>query len=147
MGRGVSGRVADLEDRGSAGPASGFGAEEESFEGGFEVVAAVGVEAGGCFEGEFEVVVGSAFVGFEQERVCAGLERDGEVAEDVEGGLVGAGFVAADVRDVDAGAFREGLLGEASLFAEVGESVGEVHVDGGDGGVGRGCVDHTWASW
>ena len=72
--------------------------EEESFEGGFEVLLAFGVEAGGgCLEGVLEVVVGLAFVGFEEELVCAGGERECEVAEGVDVGLVGAGFVAADV--------------------------------------------------
>jgi hypothetical protein len=90
---------------GSAGgglPAFGFVAEEEAFEGGFEGCLVFGVEAGGGFEGEFEVVgVGVAFVGVEQERVCGGVERECELADGVEGGLVGAGFVAADVAALD----------------------------------------------
>jgi len=49
------------------------------------VGSAFGVEAGaGCFEGVFEVVVGFAFVGFEAELVCAGVERECEVAQGVD---------------------------------------------------------------
>jgi len=82
------------------------------------VGAAFLVEAGaGGFEGVGEVVVGLAFVGFEEELVCAGSEREREVAEGVDGGLVGAGFVAADVGDVESGCFGEGVLGEACVFA------------------------------
>lgn len=39
-----------------------------------------------------------------------------------------AGFVAADLGDVQTDAVGEGLLGEALLFAERHEAVGEVHV-------------------
>jgi hypothetical protein len=42
--------------------------------------------------------------------------------------LVGAGFVAADLGDVDADGVGEGLLGESALLADGGEAVGEVHV-------------------
>ncbi len=105
----------------SAGPAACFVAEQEAFEGGLEVGSAFGVEAGaGCLEGVFEVVVGFAFVGFEEELVCAGVERECEVSEGVDGGLVGAGFVAADVGDVEACEF-----GEAGVFAGGDESGGE----------------------
>lgn len=106
------------------------------------------VEAGaGGFEGVGEVVVGLAFVGFEEELVCAGSEREREVAEGVDGGLVGAGFVAADVGDVESGCFGEGVLGEACVFAGGDESFGEgggvewVCGDGGDhmGGLPVAC--------
>ena len=73
--------------------------------------------------------MGVAFVGVEEERVCGGVERECELAEGIEGGLVGAGFVAADVADVEPGAFGEGGLGEAVFVAEGGEAVGEGHVD------------------
>jgi hypothetical protein len=77
----------------------------------------VGVELVEGFEVEAQVGVGgAAFVGVEDERVCAGVESKGELAEHVEGGLVGAGFVAADVGDVDAAGVGEGLLGEALLL-------------------------------
>ena len=113
-----------------------------------EVGSAFGVEAGaGCFEGVFEVVVGFAFVGFEEELVCAGVEREREVAEGVDGGLVGAGFVAADVGDVEACEVGEGVLGEAGVFAGGDEAGGEgggvewVCADGGDhmGGLPVAC--------
>lgn len=45
----------------------------------------------------------------------------------LEGGLVGAGFIAAQLGDVDADGVGEGLLGHAALFADRGEAVGEVH--------------------
>lgn len=57
----------------------------------------VGVEVGGGFEGEAEVIVGAAFVGVEDQRVGDDVERDGDVAEHVEGGCAGARFVAADL--------------------------------------------------
>lgn len=53
----------------------------------------------------------AAFV-VEEERVSADVERERQGAEDVEGGLAGAGFVTADLGDVGAGAFGELLLGE-----------------------------------
>ena len=43
------------------------------------------------------LVLGSAFVGVEDEVVGGDCEGDGEGAEDVEGGLVGACFVAAQL--------------------------------------------------
>ena len=99
-------------------------------------MAAFVVEAGaGGFEGEREIVVGFAFVRFEEELVCAGGERECEVAEGVDGGLVGAGFVAADVGDVEACELREGVLGEAGVFAGGDESGGE------GGGIERVCAD------
>ena len=83
-----------------------------------------------------------SFVGFEEELVCAGAERECEVAEGVDVGLVGAGFIAADVGDVEAGGVGERDLGEPGVFAGFGESLGEgfgvewVCCDG---------VDHTGA--
>ena len=41
--------------------------------------------------------------------------------------LAGAGFVAAELADVDAGLVGEGGLGEPSLFAEGGEAGPEAH--------------------
>lgn len=75
-----------------------------------------------------------------RERVCTGRQRECDVAQDVEGGLAVGGLVAADVGDVDAHAVGQGLLGQATLFAEGDESLGEVHdVDGHDGA----RLDHT----
>lgn len=63
---------------------------------------------------EPQVVVGAAFVGVEDEPISADGQRDCEPAEDVEGGLGAGVFIAAELGDVDADAFGEGLLGEAS---------------------------------
>jgi hypothetical protein len=108
---------------------------------------AFGVEVGGGFELEAEFFVGLAFVVVEDEGVGGDGEGEGEVAEHVEGGRGGAGFVAADLGDVDADSVREGLLGEAALVACGGESFGEAHEVGDGGGVGgvtiRGC---SWGS-
>lgn len=120
----------------------GVGSVGDGFEEFFGELLVVGVEVVDGFEDEFEVVWGLAFVLVEDERVCAGVERECDVAEDVEGWGAGAGFVAADLGDVDADGFGEGVLGEAGLFAEVGESLGEGH------GVyqwGWWCCDHRWA--
>lgn len=68
----------------------------------------------------------AAFVGVEDEVVGGDGERDGEGAEDVEGGLVGAGFIAVQLGDVDTDCVGEALLGHAGLIADRGEAVGEV---------------------
>jgi hypothetical protein len=52
----------------------------------------------------------------EDERIDADVERYRYVAEHIEGGGAGPGFVAADLGDVDADVLGECLLGEASLF-------------------------------
>nr|WP_019145984.1 hypothetical protein [Aeromicrobium massiliense] len=57
-------------------------------------------------------VLGAAFVVVVEERVSADAERERKCAEDVKGGLAGAGLVATDLGDVGAGAFGELLLGE-----------------------------------
>lgn len=57
------------------------------------------VELGaGGFELEAQVLVGAAVGVVEEERACAAVEREGDVAEHVEGGLAGAGLIATDVR-------------------------------------------------
>lgn len=109
-----------------AGEAAGFVAQEDGFDEGADGVFLVVVEAVEGFEVQGEVLVGAAVVLVEQERVCAGVQRECEVAQDVEGGLAGAGFVASDLGDVDAAAVGQGLLGQALLFACRGEAVGEV---------------------
>jgi hypothetical protein len=48
-----------------------FVGEEESLEDSFDDLFFVGGEAGGCFELEAEVVVGSSFVFVEEELVAA----------------------------------------------------------------------------
>lgn len=60
--------------------AVGDGFEEFSGE-----LLVVGVEVFDGFEDEAEVVCGGSFVGVEDERVCAGVERECDVAEYVEG--------------------------------------------------------------
>lgn len=116
-------------------------AEEEPFEDRLDVGAFVGFEPGDGFEREGKLVVGAAFACVEYEAVGADVEGEGEVAEHVEGGRGGAGFVAADLGDVDSNAFGEGVLGEFSVPAGGGESFGEAH--GGPGGRRDGCCDHT----
>ena len=76
-------------------------------------------EAGGCW---------AAVVVIEEERVGAGVEGEGECAQDVEGGLAGAGFVAADLGDVDGGPVGEHLLGDPGCLALSGQACGEVGV-------------------
>jgi len=78
-------------------------AEECAFDEGADAVAFVGVEL--VERGEVEpqaLVLGVAFVGVEDELVGGGREGDSEGPQDVEGGLVGAGFVAAQLGDVEA---------------------------------------------
>jgi hypothetical protein len=92
----------------------------------------LGAEAAGGFEVKLEGFVGASLVLVEDERICADGEGEGEAAEYVEGGLAVAGFVAAELGDVDTDAFGQYGLGEAAFFAEGGEAVGEVHVGEGD---------------
>ena len=54
------------------------------------------------------VVGGAAFVLVEDEVVGGHGQGDGQGSQDVEGGLVGAGFVAAQLGDVDADGVGEG---------------------------------------
>lgn len=101
-------------------------ADEDAVDDGADGVLFVGVEVGDGLEAELPVV-GGVFVGVEDELIGVGVEREGESADDVEGGLRGALFVAADLGDVDADLVGEGLLGEALGVAEGGEAFGEVH--------------------
>lgn len=102
-------------------------AEEGAFEEGADGLAFVGVELVDGFEVVGEVVGGGAFFGVEEEHICADGQLGGEASEDVEGGLAGASFVAAELGDVDADAFGEGGLGEAAFASEGGEALSEVH--------------------
>lgn len=56
------------------GPAFGVVFEEDGFDEFADEVLFVGVEVAGGFEGEGEVVVGAAFVGFEEEAVGGDVE-------------------------------------------------------------------------
>jgi len=55
--------------------------EEDGFDEVFDDGSFVGVELLGGFEGEFEVVVGVAFVVVEDEQICADVEGGGEAAD------------------------------------------------------------------
>ena len=81
--------------------------EEDAVDDGADGFLFVGVEVGDGFEAELPVVGGGAVFGVEDELVGAGLECEGESSDDVEGGLCGALFVAADLGDVDVDAFGE----------------------------------------
>lgn len=61
-------------------------AEEGAFDEGADRLLFVGVELGDGFEVVGEVVGGAALVVVEDEQICAGVEGEGEVADDVEGG-------------------------------------------------------------
>jgi hypothetical protein len=89
----------------------------EEFSGELLVVV---VEGGDGFEDAGKVVLGGSFVGVEDERVCAGVERECDVAQDVEGGGGGVGFVASDLGDVDADVVGDGVLGEVGVLGELG---------------------------
>lgn len=86
-----------------------------------------GGHAGDGFEGVAQLALWGPSVVAEDEAVEGNAEDDGEAGEDVEGGLAGSGLVAAFLGDVDTDLIGEGLLGEPSLFAELDESLGEVH--------------------
>jgi hypothetical protein len=109
----------------SAGEFAGLVAEEGGFDEGADGGLFVGVELVEGGEVVFEVL-GESFV-VVGEGVDAGGEGVGDAACDVEGGLAGAGFVAAELGDVDADGVGECLLGEAALVACAGEVVGEGH--------------------
>jgi hypothetical protein len=104
---------------------SGVVAEECAFDDVADGGLFVGVELGDGCEVVAEVWGESVVVVCEGVDACG--EGGGEASEDVEGGLAGAGFVAAELGDVDAGGVGEGLLGEASGLAGGGEVLGECH--------------------
>lgn len=112
--------------------------EEEGFDDVADGGSFVGVELAGGFEGEAEVGVGAAFVVVEDQQVGGDVEGGGEAADDVEGGLGFAGFVAADLGDVELDGVGELGLGESALVAEGGEAFGEVH---------RKCEQRTGLLW
>lgn len=91
---------------------------QEGADDGFFVVG----EAGDGLELEAEVLVGAAGVLTEEEQIRADLESDGEAADDVEGRLGGARFVAAQLDDVHGDFFGELRPSEAPLLAEGGET-------------------------
>ena len=53
------------------------------------------------------------------------LESDGEVTDDVEGGLRGSAFVAPQLHDVNAHAIGQRLLGQSAFLAHVGKAFRE----------------------
>ena len=86
------------------------------------------VEEGGGLEGESErLVVGEPGVVSEDEGVGGARQGDGQPAQRREGRLGTPGFVLAQLGHVDAGALRQGDLGEAPGSAQVGEGLGEGH--------------------
>ena len=76
-------------------------AEEGVFDEGADGGLFVGVELADGFEVVGDVVGDGSLVVVEDEQICADVEGEGEAAEDVEGGLAGAGFVAAELGDVE----------------------------------------------
>jgi hypothetical protein len=103
-------------------------AQEGAFDEGADAVEFVGVKLVERSEVEPQaLVLGAAFVGVEDEFVGRDRERDGGGPQDVEGGLVSAGLIAAQLGGVDADGVGESPLGHAALFADRGEAVGEVH--------------------
>jgi len=63
-------------------PAVGVGSVGDGFEEFFGELLVVVVEGCDGFEDEGEVVLGGAFVFVEDERVCAGVERECDVAQE-----------------------------------------------------------------
>ena len=117
-------------------------AEEGAFDECADGVAFVGVELVDGFEVVAQVVGDGAFFWVEEKHICADGQFGGEASEDVEGGLAGAGFIAAELADVDADAVGESGLGESAFATQRGEALGEVH------GVEQfevGCCDHMRA--
>lgn len=78
-----------LSAAGSAGEFAGLVADEDAVDDGADGVLFVGVEVGDGLDAELPVV-GGVFVGIEDELIGVGVEREGESADDVEGGLRGA---------------------------------------------------------
>ena len=103
--------------------------QEGAFDEGGDVFLLFGGELLDGFELEPQrLALGAAFVVVEEERVSADVERQRQGSEDVEGGLAGAGFVAADLGDVGARACGELLLGKGLGLAGRDEAGGEVGV-------------------
>lgn len=93
-------------------------AQKDGFDEGADGVFLIVVEAVEGFEVERAVVIGAAIALAEQERVCAGVKREGEVVQDVDGGFAVAAFEATDLGDVHAAALGEDLQGDCAVFAE-----------------------------
>ena len=107
-------------------------AEQDAVDEGADGCLFVGVEVGEGFEAQLpHVVGGGARLVVEDEFVGGGVEGEGEAADDVEGGLGLALFIAADLGDVEFDVVGELLLGEVALTAEGGEAFGEVHGEHG----------------
>ena len=74
--------------------------EEDALEDAADDVLLGLVETGDGLELEAEVVAGTALVAIEEKQIRTDAEHNGQPAQDVEGGLRGAGLVAAQLRDV-----------------------------------------------
>jgi hypothetical protein len=108
-------------------------AEEGVFNEGADGCLFFGAYLADCSEVVVEAVGDGAFCFFEDERIWADGEGDGESSKDAEGGLAGAALVAAQLGDVDADPVGERRFSERPLSAEGGEAGSEGHgaqVDG-----------------
>lgn len=86
------------------------------------------VEESGGLEGEPQgLVVGESGVVSKDKGVSGTGQGNGEPAQRREGRFGTAGFVLAQLGHVDAGALRQGHLGEAPGSAQAGEGLGEGH--------------------
>ncbi len=83
--------------RSAGGEAAGLVAEEGAFDEGADGGLFVGVELADGFEVVGDLVGHGALAFVEDEHICAGVEGEREAADDVEGGLAGAGFIAAEL--------------------------------------------------
>jgi hypothetical protein len=86
------------------------------------------VEEGSGFEGETQcLVLGETGVVAEDEGVGRARQGDGQSPQGGEGWLGAAGFVLAQLGDVDTGAQGQRHLGEVPGSTEPGEGLGEGH--------------------
>ncbi len=102
---------------GGGGPAAGLVLEDQGIEEGLGGLLLVLVELADGLELEPEVLVGAPLAVLEEEGVPGDLEGLGELAEDLEGGLGGAGLVAVDLDEGEVDQPGQGLLGEAAGLA------------------------------
>lgn len=98
----------------------------------------VGIEVDGGLESQPQrLVLGKAIALAEDQRVGADGQGDGQLAEDSDGRLVGAGLVALELGDVDAHSLGQRRLRQAPSTPQLGQVLGELH-DGNDSGLGTG---------
>jgi hypothetical protein len=85
------------------------------------------VELTDGLESELQIIGGSALAVIEDEKVGGNMEREGDLAQDVERGLGVAGLVALDLREMDAGRLGHLGLGEVEGAPQGGQPVCEAH--------------------